>query len=254
MGSKSRIAKYIVPIIQQCINDNNIKYYYEPFVGGANIIDKIVCSKRIGSDNNEFLIDFWNKMQSGLDLNSIAMDSEIYKAIRDNKNCYPKHMVAIAGILASYNSKWFAGYAKTHIIKAHSDKNVIIRNYYQESINNVLKQMPNLTDVKFDCNDYKQSVINIANAMVYCDPPYISTTGFKDGIDHNEYWEWVRNISKYNFVLCSEYNAPNDFNVVWSGEVTITVDNSNRSKATEKLFAYKNGLYAKYLKERAIIK
>ena len=43
MGSKSRIAKDIVPIIQKCINDNNIDIYIEPFVGGANIIDKIKC-------------------------------------------------------------------------------------------------------------------------------------------------------------------------------------------------------------------
>lgn len=36
MGSKSRIAKHIVPIIQKYIDDNNAKYYYEPFLGGAN--------------------------------------------------------------------------------------------------------------------------------------------------------------------------------------------------------------------------
>lgn len=41
MGSKSRIAKDIVPIIQKCIDDNNLETYIEPFVGGANIIDKI---------------------------------------------------------------------------------------------------------------------------------------------------------------------------------------------------------------------
>ena len=27
MGSKSRIAKYIVPIIQKCIDDNNIRLF-----------------------------------------------------------------------------------------------------------------------------------------------------------------------------------------------------------------------------------
>lgn len=35
MGSKSRIAKYIVPIIQKCIDDNGLEYYIEPFVGGG---------------------------------------------------------------------------------------------------------------------------------------------------------------------------------------------------------------------------
>lgn len=41
MGSKSRIAKYIVPIIQKYIDENNIEKYVEPFVVGANVIDKI---------------------------------------------------------------------------------------------------------------------------------------------------------------------------------------------------------------------
>ena len=41
MGSKSRIAKHIVPIIQEKIKENNIKTYIEPFCGGCNIIDKI---------------------------------------------------------------------------------------------------------------------------------------------------------------------------------------------------------------------
>ena len=35
MGSKSRIAKHIVPIIQDYIDENQVKYYIEPFVGGV---------------------------------------------------------------------------------------------------------------------------------------------------------------------------------------------------------------------------
>ena len=60
MGSKSRIAKYIVPIIQRYIDDNNIEYYWEPFVGGANVIDKICCKHKIGSDKNKYLICKFN--------------------------------------------------------------------------------------------------------------------------------------------------------------------------------------------------
>lgn len=111
MGSKSRIAKDIVPIIQKCIDDNKITTYIEPFAGGCNIIDKIKCKTRIGNDSNEYLIDFLNAMQNGLNLNSISMDKDTYIDIRNNKEKYPRYMVAIAGILASYNSKWFAGYA-----------------------------------------------------------------------------------------------------------------------------------------------
>lgn len=58
MGSKSRVKKDIVPIIQNYI-DKNTKFYLEPFVGGANVIDSIYCDKKIGSDNHYFLIKLY---------------------------------------------------------------------------------------------------------------------------------------------------------------------------------------------------
>lgn len=56
MGSKSRFAKDIVPILQKTIDDNNVDTYIECFVGGANIIDKIKCEKRYGYDRSDTLI------------------------------------------------------------------------------------------------------------------------------------------------------------------------------------------------------
>lgn len=35
MGSKSRIKKYILPILQEIIDKNNINTYVEPFCGGV---------------------------------------------------------------------------------------------------------------------------------------------------------------------------------------------------------------------------
>ena len=64
MGSKSRIAKYIVPIIQKCIDDNNLETYIEPFVGGCNVIDKIKCKSRYGYDKNKYLIALFKHLQS----------------------------------------------------------------------------------------------------------------------------------------------------------------------------------------------
>lgn len=52
MGSKNRLSKDIVPIIQSYI-DGGCKGYLEPFVGGANIIDKIKCNNKYGSDRGE---------------------------------------------------------------------------------------------------------------------------------------------------------------------------------------------------------
>lgn len=55
LGSKNRISKYITPIIQSYI-DEGYNYYLEPFVGGANMIDKIQCNNKIGSDIDKYVI------------------------------------------------------------------------------------------------------------------------------------------------------------------------------------------------------
>ena len=56
MGSKSRIAKDIVPIIQECINDNNLETYIEPFCLSKSTIVftdmGIKTIKKINIDNN----------------------------------------------------------------------------------------------------------------------------------------------------------------------------------------------------------
>lgn len=83
VGSKNRISKYIAPIIQKCIDDNNIKIYFEPFVGGANMIDKIKCEKRIGNDNNKYLIALLNVIQQGWNpLEEINMTKTLYNDIK----------------------------------------------------------------------------------------------------------------------------------------------------------------------------
>jgi DNA adenine methylase len=242
MGSKSRIAKDIVPIIQKCIDDNNITEYYEPFCGGCNIIDKIKCENRYANDSNHYLIDFWKQLQQGWNpLDNIVMTKELYNDIKNNSDNYADCMVALTGFCATYNAKWFGGYAGIVHTKAGT-----IRNYYDEAVRNVMYQVPKLKDVVFTCGDCTNFIPT--NTFVYCDPPYQDTTGYKDKFNYDEYWKWVREISKTNYVLCSEYNAPDDFKCVWSKTLTTTLDNASRSKSTEKLFTYIGGLYDNYIK------
>ena len=49
MGSKAKVARYIVPIIQEQIERSDYETYLEPFCGGCNVIDKIEAPQRIGS-------------------------------------------------------------------------------------------------------------------------------------------------------------------------------------------------------------
>ena len=84
LGSKNKIAKNIVPIIQRCIDENNITTYIEPFVGGANVIDKIKCDNKIGSDTNKYLIALLNKLKNEPDCFPSEISKEHYADVKND--------------------------------------------------------------------------------------------------------------------------------------------------------------------------
>lgn len=168
------------------------------------------------------------------------MSKDFYDNVRNNKSAYPKHIVALCGFCATYNAKWFGGYAGVVHTKADT-----YRDYYDEAVRNVLKQRRQTADVAFDYKSYEN--IDVNGALIYCDPPYEGTTKYKDDFNHQRYWDWVRTVSINNIVLCSEYRAPKDFKCVWQKESIVTLDNASRSKAVERLFMCE-GLYDKIYK------
>lgn len=245
MGSKSRIAKQIVPIIQECIDDNNINVYYDPFCGGANIIDKIKCKERYGSDVNRYLIALFQHLQQDGEL-PITIDREEYSKVRANKEAYPDWYVGCVGFLASYNGRFFdGGFAQPGYEK--TKKGERYRDYYQESKKNILEQVKeNFKDIKFITNDYRNK-ITCVNSVIYIDPPYQGVKQYDNSkdFDYNVFWDIVREYSKDNYVFISEQNAPDDFISIWEQEISRSIKANDKSKSTEKLFVYFKGKYAK---------
>lgn len=240
MGSKSRIKKYIVPIIQDIIDKNEIKLYIEPMVGGANIIDNIKCDIKVGNDISTPLIALWQHLQktNGLDLPD-DVTREHYNDVRQNKNTgkYPMWYVGAIGFLSSFNGKYFeGGYAKPTLDKSNGR----IRNFYDESKRNILNQLPNVKDVIFTNEDYRD-MSKTKNAVIYCDIPYENTTSYQscNNFNHNQFWDWCRDISKDNIVLVSELNAPEDFVCIWKRNVLRSLNSKNKNRAVEKLFIHK---------------
>ena len=78
------------------------------------------------------------------------------------------------------------------------------------------------------------------NSIIYCDPPYQGTYGYKNKIEHAVFWQWVRTKSKEgNTVFVSEYNAPDDFECIWEKEIRNFQKEKGSKKAIEKLFRIK---------------
>ena len=237
MGSKSRIARHIVPMIQDAIDKTGFEYW-EPFCGGCNVIDKITAPSRTASDIHPYLIAMWQKLQTGTWIPETISHAE-YSDVRSHPEKYPAWYVGWVGFVASYNGRYFdGGYAKTIISKTG-----VKRNYYDEAKRNILEQLPHLQDVTFLLCDYRER--NPQNMVIYCDPPYYGTKGFSGGtFDTAEFWEIMRVWSKNNLVFISEQSAPDDFECIWQQEVTRTQDNRKRSKSIERLYRRSgDGLY-----------
>ena len=240
MGSKSRIAKNLAPIIQSYIDDYKINTYVEPFVGGANMFDKIKCNRKIAGDNQEYLIELFKNLHR---LNELpeSVDREHYSDVRNSYNKkdgrYEKWYIGAIGFLASYGGSFFDG-GYNGIAK---EKDGRIRNRYDEAKRNLEKQIPALVDCEdWRYGDYQQTANDISCAVIYCDPPYKGTKQYKTskGFDHEEFWNWCREKSKENIVLISEQEAPEDFVCIWEQEVKRTMNKGNNIKAAEKLFIH----------------
>ena len=234
MGSKNRIAKHILPIILKGRTEN--QYYVEPFVGGANLIDK-VDGLRIGNDINKYLISMWQGLQENID-RPYNIPKELYSLARtdfnnQSNNNFTDFLIGWIGWMGSYNGRFFDG--------GYSGHNVNSRDYIKEQIKNTEAQICNIKNVKFSSVSYTELIIP-DNSKIYCDIPYKNTKQYSSSKDfnHDNFWNWARNKTKDGHeVYISEYNAPDDFECIWQMEVTNAMNTTKTYRPIEKLFIYK---------------
>lgn len=243
VGSKNRLSKQLAPIIQSYVDKNMLhggNGYWEPFVGGANMIDKIRCNYKRGSDTHEYLISLLRHVQqTTIDIPD-TITKEEYEDVRrniNNPNEYAAWYTDLVGFCASYNGKWFGGYANGVKTKIGT-----VRNYTDEAIKNLKKQAPDLKNIAFECRDFSKYTLEDANDMViYCDPPYRDTTKYATGnFDYERFYAWCKDMAKNNTVLISEYWMPEDgFECIWQGNLKCTLDKASRTDKVERMYICK---------------
>lgn len=237
VGSKNRISKELKPIIESYLTEDTVAYI-EPFVGGANMIDKIGFHTKIGSDIHEELIELLNWMKYDVDSIPKTFTEEQYLDVKFNRDKYSKREVGLYGFCGAYGASFMTGFAKSNDSKGNP------RDMPSERIRNIKKQSKHIQDISFDCKSYLEyNCKTYKNCVFYIDAPYKNTFGYdKDGkntFNHDELYNWCIDMSKHNIVLISEYDMPEYlFECIWSKEVKVNAKNTEngRLKKVEKLF------------------
>lgn len=227
MGSKNRIAKHILPIMLKAANEAGIKKWVEPFVGGGNMIDKVPPGfMRYGYDLNEHVIMAMVDIRDNVNILPALVTEKEYKLMKGSES---QKITSWVRFVCSLGGKFENGFARDR-------KGIPPRNFASEGIRNAQKQFPNIQGVEFIHADYR--TLSFTDSLIYCDPPYQGTTGYKTGsFNHDEFFDWCRDQAKSNIVFVSEYEAP--FECVWQGEIKTNFSSTRKSathRAVEKLF------------------
>ena len=239
IGSKNRISKELAPIIQSYITEDT-EAYIEPFVGGANMIDKIKHPNKIGSDAHKELVALLKYTRDNSKLLPTTIYEEEYIRVKNNKEDYEDWHVGLVGFCASFGAKYFGGYARNKKGDTSGAAPAC-------AIRNLKKQAPNLQGIKFEHKsflDYDPE--EYKNCVFYLDPPYRNTLSYSTGkFPYEEFYKWAIELAKNNTVLISEYQMPEDnFECIWSKEVKVAISGQGdikNKKRVEKLFKVKGG-------------
>lgn len=235
VGSKNRLSKDLVPIIQSYITKDT-KGYLEPFVGGANIIDKIDCDNKIGCDIHKELIALLQYSQC----NELpeTINEETYNMVKNNKSDYEDWYVGLVGFCGSFGAKYFGGFARRY------NKDGSKFDVPKQAINSLRKQseQEKFKDIKFkNCSFLDLPKDKIKGYVIYCDIPYRGTTKYKTkAFPYKEFYKWANEMAKDNIVLISEYDMPKVFKCIYKKELKTSlgsgINRNNNKERIEKLF------------------
>lgn len=234
VGSKKRIAKRILDEILSRRENRDV--YWEPFCGGLNSFSVVAphFRKAFASDAHQDLILMWQTIQGGW-IPPTEVTEEEYQDLRAAE---PSALRGFVGMGGSFGGKWFGGYARGGF---NSDGSP--RNHQRESSTAAVQRMASLSeiDVTFRNASYSEGSAG-PGFVVYCDPPYASTLGYRgtDEFDSESFWKWCRKQSRAGaLVLVSEYTAPDDFTCVaeFSHRMSVALT-GNRKVTTERMFMW----------------
>lgn len=204
-GGKNSIGKDISLIIEEISKEMDltgkwkVQGYCEPFVGMAGVYCHVpsLLGKRmdyLAGDVNGEVIDMWRAAQRGWKPPSKCSKSDWVKMKKSK----------------SSPSRTFVGYAMDY--RGHCFRGFSYKNNISHQSQSVIECAKELKGVNFYHSDYT-GFTSLENFIIYCDPPYFETEGYKERFDSESFWRWcIKMAKKDNIVLVSEYSIPSWMN------------------------------------------
>lgn len=222
-GGKWRIAHHIADYL----NRYNPGVYLEPFAGMCNVGLLVDAPVRIFSDNNPYVIAMWRALYDGWEPPDHVSEAD-YGRLKTGDGS--AHLVGFAGVACSFSGKWFGGYAR----------DTRGRDYAKDGKNSLaaIRKYLKRGHVEFHCWEYDDAIVHARADVVYCDPPYKSTSQdyFVRQFDSGRFWQTLRDM-RLPTAFVSEYAAPPGFVEVFSTRVVTDMrTRAGREVRYEKLY------------------
>jgi adenine-specific DNA-methyltransferase len=258
IGGKYKLLPQIMPLFPQ-----NINTFVDLFSGGCNVGVNADCKKLIFNDMNTILIEMFSKFIS-MDLedllNKINATIKKWNLSMTNENAFLKfreHYNKTRNPIDLYVLTCYSFNYQFRFNTAHEYNNPFGRNRSQLSetmqqnlINFITKiQESNAEFASYDFTEFPIEELSV-NDFVYCDPPYLITTGsYNDG--KRGFRNWTQDSDKKLFNLLDTLNGrkirfalsnvfkhkgeSNDILIEWAKKYTVrhlNMDYSNSSYNT----------------------
>ena len=86
LGNKSRIAKEIAPFLVEHLTGEN--WYIEPFVGACGMMQGVNYPKRIGRDEDGYIIALMRHIQTGGSFDPSIVTEDLYRRVKNKGIIY----------------------------------------------------------------------------------------------------------------------------------------------------------------------
>lgn len=239
MGSKSKIAKWIVDMLPAAHT------WVEPFAGGCAVTHAAILSGKYKkfiindiTDSAKVFVDAingkfknenrWISRSDFLELKdedayvrlcfSFGNDQKTYCYSREIEPYKRAFHYAVMfndfkpfenlGIKLNISKTFNSGYErriyiKRHLIAIRKDKHA----GYLQSLER-LQRLQSLERLQPLQLDYRDVPIPKNDYIVYCDPPYVNTNAYLSSFNHDEFYKWALSIKN---LFISEYEMPEPF-------------------------------------------